>query len=308
MNVTVRQLQAFLAVAEHRSFTRAAERLHVAQSAVSVLVRELEHELGIRLFDRTTRRVELTEPGREFRSHAEKLLADLDHAVRNAHDLAARRRGRITVAAPPLLAATLLPQVIATFVQRFPGVRVGLIDAGTDQIVARVRSGEADLGVGTFAPEEDGIARRLLDRDTLMLFCSRKHALAARRQATWHDLKGQPLIALTRDSGIRALVDGILEPAGLGAQPAYEVSHIATALALVEAGLGVSVLPSYALAIIRSRSIVARRLINPMVTREIVVISGQGRSPAPAVPDLIELLESHARTINHPDRVSQVGG
>src|SRR4051812_23779186 len=149
MNVTFRQLQAFAAVAAAGSFTRAAERLHVTQSAVSVLIRELEADLGIRLFDRTTRRVEITEAGIDFRAGAEKLIADMEHAVRHTHDLVERKRGRITVAAPPLLAAAFLPRTIQAFQRAYPGIRVALIDVPTDQIVSRVKSGEADLGVGT---------------------------------------------------------------------------------------------------------------------------------------------------------------
>src|SRR5512146_1724896 len=102
MNITLRQLQAFVAVAGAGGFTGAAEHLHVAQSVVSILVKELEAELGIRLFDRTTRRVELTEAGREFQANAQRLIADLDHAVRQTQDLVERKRGRIAVAAPPL--------------------------------------------------------------------------------------------------------------------------------------------------------------------------------------------------------------
>ena len=128
MNVTIKQLQAFLAVAELGNFTRAAERLRVAQPALSQHVRELETELALRLFDRTTRRVELTAGGREFRSAATKILAELEHAVRNAHDLAEHKRGRITIAAPPLLAAVILPRAIAEFHARNSGVQIVLVE------------------------------------------------------------------------------------------------------------------------------------------------------------------------------------
>ena len=129
MAITLRQIQAFLAVAELGTFTKAAERLHMAQPALSQLVRELEHELGIRLFDRTTRRVELTEGGREFQGASAKIVHDLELAIQNANDLAERRRGRITVAAPPLLAAAILPEAIAEMRERYPGIRIALTGA-----------------------------------------------------------------------------------------------------------------------------------------------------------------------------------
>jgi len=296
MNVTLRQLQAFVAVADSGNFSRAAERLHVAQSAVSVLVRELERKLNIRLFDRTTRRVELTDAGIEFRATAEKLIADLEHAVQHTHDLVERKRGRIIVAAPPLLATALLPDAIAAFQRQYPGVSVSLIDARTDEIVARVRSGQADIGVGTFAADEDGLSRTRLTKDTLMLFCEASHSMATAAQPRWRDLKGLPLVTLTRDSGIRALVESGYEAATLAVErPAFEVSQIATVLALVEAGLGVAILPTYALVSCKNRNIVARPLSHPTISREIIAVTRSGRSLPPAGSDFIQLLQRNAK-------------
>jgi DNA-binding transcriptional LysR family regulator len=299
MNVTLRQLQAFVAVAESGNFSRAAERLHVAQSAVSVLVRELERKLNIRLFDRTTRRVELTDAGLEFRATAEKLITDLEHAVQNTHDLVERKRGRIIVAAPPLLAAALLPETISTFQKQYPGISIALIDARTNEIVQRVKTGQADIGVGTFAMDEEGLSRTRLTKDTLTLFCERSHSIASMAQVRWRDLKRLPLITLTRESGIRALVESGYESANLTIdRPAYEVSQITTALALVEAGLGISILPTYALVSCKNRSIVARPLSQPTITREVVAVTRSGRSLPPAGSDFIQLLQRTAKLRN----------
>jgi DNA-binding transcriptional LysR family regulator len=296
MNVTLRQLEAFVAVAEAGNFSRAAEQLHVAQSAVSVLVRELERKLDIRLFDRTTRRVELTDAGIEFRATAEKLIADLDHAVQHTRDLVERKRGRIIVAAPPLLAAALLPEAIAAFRRLYPGVSVSLIDARTDEIVSKVKSGQADIGVGTFSLEEEGLSRTKLTKDALMLFCEGSHPMTSVPNPRWRDLKGLPLITLTRDSGIRALVESGYETANLTLdRPAFEVSQIATALALVEAGLGVTILPTYALVSCKNRNILALPLSHPAISREILAITRSGRSLPPAGTDFIQLLQRNAK-------------
>ena len=120
MNITIRQIQSFLNVADLGSFTRAAEKMHTMQPALSQQVRDLESELGIRLFDRTTRRVELTEGGAEFRNIATKIIDDLEAAARNAHELAERKRGRVIVAAPPLLASAVVPRAIADFRNKYP--------------------------------------------------------------------------------------------------------------------------------------------------------------------------------------------
>jgi len=297
VDVTLKQIQAFLAVAELGSFTRAAERLHVAQPALSQYVRDLEAELGIKLFDRTTRKVELTEGGIEFRSAAAKSVEDLDHAVRNARDLASRRRGRLIVAAPPLLAAVILPRVISDFVARYPGVQIIILDARTDQIVDRVRTGQADCGIGTFAPSEAGIDRTTLARDSLLLFCSHESPFVHRTQVRWSDLRDQPLVTLTRDSGIRLLVERGYDSAQLPMRPDYEVSHIGTAIALVEVGLGVAVLPTYAFAAAHDRKVVARPLIEPTIARNIFMISPSGRSAPPALPAFATILRKHTRAL-----------
>jgi DNA-binding transcriptional LysR family regulator len=294
MNITLRQLQAFVAVALAGSFSRAAERLHMGQSGVSVLVRELETELGLRLFDRTTRRVELTEAGREFRADAERLIAQLDQSVRHTRDLVARRRGRLAVATTPLLASALLAKVIAEFRNAFPGVQVSLADLRTDQVVARVKAGEVDLGIGTFAPDEDGLDESHLLRDRLMLFCAADHPLARKTRPRWKDLKGLPLVTLTRESGVRGLVERCYEEAGLVARPDYELSQISTVLALVEVGLGISVLPTHALHSSRFRRVVARTLTAPEVSRDIVVVTRRGRSLPPAADDFVAILRRHA--------------
>jgi DNA-binding transcriptional LysR family regulator len=156
------------------------------------------------------------------------------------------------------------------------------MEARTDQIVERVRRGEADLGVGTFPADEDGVGRTLLIRDRLVVFCSRKSDLAARRKMTWSDLDGYDLITLTRESGIRFLVELGLHAHERQARPAFEVSQVTTAVALVEAGLGIAVLPTLAWATARDRAVVALPLGPPEMTREVVMIHRHDRSLSPA--------------------------
>ncbi|MGO4833761.1 LysR substrate-binding domain-containing protein, partial [Rhizobiaceae sp. 2RAB30] len=240
------QIQQFLAVAELGSFSRASKRLGTAQPALSQAIRDLEAELSVRLFDRTTRRVELTDAGREFQNSTTKVMEELQHAVEGVHMLAERRRGRLRIAAPPLLASVVLPQAIAEFQKRHPGITVQLADVGTEQIVESVRSGKADCGLGTFSPAEDGIERLSLVRDSLMLFCDHRSHFNEAATVTWRELADRPLITLTRDSGIRLLVEVGFEMAEIPFKPSYEVTQVTTAIALVEAGLGIAVLPTYA--------------------------------------------------------------
>jgi DNA-binding transcriptional LysR family regulator len=160
MNVTLRQIRCFHVVSELGSFTRAAQRLRMTQPGLSLIVRELEKALEVRLLDRTTRQVELTAAGREFLGATLRVIHDLDDSIRNARELTNRKRGKLTVAAPPLLAATLLPVAIADYKRAYPGIDAAVLDVQTDEVIARVRSGEADCAIGTFANEEVGIRRR----------------------------------------------------------------------------------------------------------------------------------------------------
>ena len=204
MNITIRQMEAFLAVAETESFTRAAERIHVTQSAISVLIRELEQQLQVRLFDRNTRSVNLTEAGRAFFPFVEKSLAELETAIRSTRELREKKRGRLIVAGPPLIASTLLPGVIGDFQKVYPGVTVILRDMLADDIALRVRTGEVDLGIGTFHLSDPGLLITVKATDRLVIMCPRKHPLAVKRKVRWIDLD--------RHSSLRQIVDRTIEP------------------------------------------------------------------------------------------------
>lgn len=302
MNVELRHLRGFMAVAEAGAFRRAAERLRISQPALSALIRDLERQVGVALFDRTTRRVEMTQAGREFLPQAEKLLADLEASLRGLTDLAQRRKGHVAVACAPLLGSVLLPGLIAAFGRAYPAVRVTLIDAGTDMIVDKVRNGEADLGIGTFAEGEAGISRLRLLRDTMMVFAPAGEAGAGkRRAATWAEIADAPLIALTRESGLRALVEMGFGGLGRPARPAYEVSHVTTAVALVEAGLGIAVLPAIARKIAHDRRVALRELRGPQVGRDISLISAAGRSLTPAAEAFASVARANAVKALAPD-------
>src|SRR5581483_7010461 len=204
MNVTLRQLRAFVAVGELGGFTAAAERLHVTQSALSVTVRSLERELGLRLFDRTTRSVELTAAGREFYPLAQKTLEDLTSAVEHSRDLAELKRGRVTVAATTVVSSILLPPAVARFNRDFPGIRVVLRDGAVPaQIAHMVAGGEADIGIAPAALAPSELDATLFMEDTLELACARQHPLARKTRVTWRDLAGESLIALSGDDAIR---------------------------------------------------------------------------------------------------------
>jgi DNA-binding transcriptional LysR family regulator len=224
-------------------------------------------------------------------------MADLQQAVRTARDLSERKHGRVVLAAPPLLAAMIAPPAIADYKQRFPGLEFHVIDAQSDVIVAKVRSGEADCGIGTFAPAEEGIRRDILFRDELMAWCSARAPITKAPNLRWKDLASAPLISLTRNSNIRALVDDAIGP---DVNRAYEVSHMTTAVMLAEAGLGVAVLPAYVWGFARAFKVASKYLIEPQVRREVSFIYSSQRALSPAAEGFCDILRKHARaTLPH---------
>jgi DNA-binding transcriptional LysR family regulator len=281
MNVTLRQIQAFLAVTELGSFTRAADRLGISQPALSQLVRDLEAQLGMRVIDRTSRRTEVAANAIEFEQAMRTLMTQFSDVTAAAVNLASLRDGRLCVAAPPTFSAIIMPPAIAEFKAAHPGIHLELIDT-SDAIEELVAKGLVDLGLGTFSPEIDAIDRSVLMRDSLMAFVSPSSSVAKMADVSWQDLAAQPKIGLTLESGIRRLVDTIFTSQGIGLDYAFAVRSIATVLAFVEAGLGVAVLPSYALVLGGARKIKAMPLIGPSVERDICLIKRRGRSLTPA--------------------------
>jgi len=295
MNITLRQLYGFKAVADVGTFTAAAQRLRVAQPALSIHIRELEQELGAKLFDRTTRRVELTAAGREFLQSVDKLIYDLENAVQNARNLAERKRGRLVVAAAPLLAAMIVPPAIADFKRRYPSIDVSVIDSQTNVIVEKIRVNEADCGIGTFAESEEGIRSETLFEDALLAWCPAQSPVTLAPQMTWEMLANTPLIGMTRDSSIRFLVDQAFQSVGLHIRPSYEVSHMTTAVMMVEAGLGVAILPAYVWGFARTLKVAPRNLGQPEVRRQVSVIHASGRTLSPAADAFRHYLRKHSR-------------
>lgn len=295
MKPSLRQIEIFQAVVEHGNFSRAAERMNTTQPALSQAIRDLEEGLGARLFDRTTRRVDLTEAGRAFAASALSGLGAIERAVANVRDLTTLRAGRLRIAAPPLLAATALPRFVQAAAEQFPNLRIQISDVSTDLILDLVRSGRADIGMGTFHHNEDGLQATSILQDSLMVFLPEHHPLAARPTLSWRDLRDQPVATLTRESGIRLLVDVGFESASQPLRPVFEAHQIFTLLALVEAGQCLSVLPAYSQAALRGAAVAVRPLGDPPISRDVSVIRARDRSAPPAVQALLPLLRATVR-------------
>jgi DNA-binding transcriptional LysR family regulator len=296
MNVTLRQLRAFAAVAEAGSFTAAARELHLTQSALSVLVRELEREMGLQLLDRHTRRVQLSEAGREFLPAVHRLLGDLAGALAGVTELRDKKRGLLRVAAPQLMACTLMPQAIAAYRARFPDVEVRLTDTLPEHLLTGVLAGQVELAVGQDVAVDTAIERRTLFRDRHWLICPPGHPLARRRKLRWHELEPWTFIAPTRDFRQRVLPE--LDAAGRALMlraSTQEVSYMTTALGMVAAGLGLTVCPTYSASLVRAHGLTMVKLDAPDFHRDVCVYSASRRALSPAAASFVDLLGAFVR-------------
>lgn len=245
MNLSSRQLRAFVALAQERHFTKAAERCHQTQPAFSALIKTLEESAGVRLFDRTTRRVELTPEGELFNESALRLLNDLDSIMGNLQDHVAIRRGRVAVAALPSLAAGWLPGIYARFNAQYPGIALQLHDALLEPCVDLVRRGSVDIGVAAKGQDMNGLVAEPLCEDHFYLVCRHDHPLAQHSTVHLNQLKNSAIIQLGKSSSIRQSLSH--HAAFAGFESFLEVDHLATVTGLVAAGLGVSLVPSMTL-------------------------------------------------------------
>ncbi|RYZ13102.1 MAG: LysR family transcriptional regulator [Comamonadaceae bacterium] len=287
---SVRQLRAFVAIYHGGQLSSAAGQLSITQPAVTVLLRELEERLGVRLFDRTTRSLRRTEAANEAIGYAERVLAELDALGTDMKALAQGTRGRVRVAATSTIAQTLMPQALRRYMQAHPEVKVLIDDCAPGEFVEKIRSEQVDFGVGTLDGRVAGLSERVIVRDHLSVIADRSLRFPHPTQATWKQLATHPLITVKPGYGVRGMIDRAAAEAGVTLDVAHEVTLLGTALALAASGLGVSVLPTSMLAHTRYPDLVARRLVRPVVLRNIAVVSRQGRSLSPAAQAFADLL------------------
>lgn len=291
MNFDLTELQALIAVADQQSFRAAAEALHLSQPALSRRIGKLEAALGTPLLARTTRHVALTATGREFLEPARAALGGLQDAVLRLAGSTALRHGRVGLACVPSVAARVLPKVLRAFTARFPGVRVQLTDASASAVLAAVIDGQADFGIDFVGAQEPDVRFEPLGRETYVLVMPRTHPWARRRSVRWGELAGQRMVSVSRRSGNRVLIDQAL--AELPARPVafHEAEHVAGALALVEAGLGMAALPRLGVPT-RHPLLAAVRLVEPVVERVLGLIVPVARPLPPAAAALHDMVRA----------------
>jgi DNA-binding transcriptional LysR family regulator len=296
MNVTLRQLRAFTEIADAQSFTKAAKRLHVTQSALSVLMRELEQELGVRVLDRDTHNVRLSEAGRDLYPLVRHVLASLEDAVTSVTTLRDKKRGVLRVGAPHMMAFTLIPDVIATYSALFPDVEVFLADTSVGHMLAPLSTGEVELVVGPDVSAHEDIAQQLLMRQRHQLVCRPDDSFARARKVRWSDLREATFIVHDR-AFMNRLLPSLAASSGAPMEftAIKEVAYLTTAIGMVRAGLGVTICAPYAAPLVQAYGLVVRPLIEPASYREIFVYRSAKKSLSPAAEAFIDVISTYVR-------------
>ncbi len=295
MNVTLRQLRAFLCVADTGSFTGAAGQLHITQSALSLLIKDLESELRVRLLERTTRNVRLSEAGASFRPLVQGVLHDLERAIASVDDLRDLKRGVARIASPQLMSLTLLPEVLATHRARHPGVQARIVECLMEELEAKVLSGEADLGIGPERTVGADIDVVPLMKAPVMLVCPKRHPLALARRVTWKEVAGQPFVAQGGEYTARIDRDLHAWSKDLHLRPTDEVTYLTTALSLVASGLGVTASPGHVRKLAASFGLVMRPIVEPKMVRQFCAFLPRRRGLNPAAESLLASLRDIAK-------------
>jgi LysR family transcriptional regulator, carnitine catabolism transcriptional activator len=279
-NIKYRPLKAFLLAVELGSFTHAAERVGVTQPSFTALIHDLEGILGAKLFDRTTRSIELTAAGREFASRIARPVADLEEAYSSIFDLVAVKRGSVTLGALPSTALALIPSALRALRLAHPTLRVRMVEAHNDALIAMVRTNQVEFALATMLKPAADIAFHPIIQDRFFAVFPRGHELATRRSVRWRDLVPHDLILLSQGSSARAQFDRAVQERAPtpGTASRYDVTHMTTAIRLVRQGLGITLLPRLALPELNLGDLSARPLDDVSALRTIGMIHRGDRS------------------------------
>ena len=289
MNITLRQLRVFRSVADGRNFSRAGDHVGLTQPAVSRAILELEMQLGLKLLDRTTREVTLTEAGQSLAARLDRVLDELDQTLQDVAGLANASGGKVRVASSPTLSANLMPACIAACAAAAPGVEFMLLDRIQQDVLDSVRSGEVDFGVVIEPSATDDLHCENVLSDPFVILTLPDHPFAQKKSVRWSALDGADLVLLDHASGSRRLIDDALKQHGALCRVTQQLGHPTTVFRMVEAGIGISVMPALSLPPAGLSRLVVRPL-TPRIKRTIMLIRRRNRAPSPVAERVWKLV------------------
>ena len=293
VEITLRQLKALVAVLECGSFSEAAGTMHLSQAALSGLIKELESRLGVRLLDRNTRSVSASVVGAAFEPMARRVLATLDEALDSVTNLKDVRRGIVRVAAPETLSCTLLPEIIAGYGERYPGVDVRFQDVPIEEVLAGLHSGRTDIGFGPAGVlTDEAVEARVIRIDPLWAALRPDDPLADAASVSWKDLQDRPLINYMPNLALNVLSN---VPSRHHPRTVVPVHRVNTALSLLRVRQGYVICPFMAQSLVQGFGLVFRQLRQPTVTWKIAVFARERSSLSPAVESFVDFTLEAAR-------------
>lgn len=288
-SIKYRQLKAFALVVEAGSFRAAADWLSVTQPSLSALIKDLEDDLGIALLERTTRRCAPTEAGRVFYEDIRGALQQLEVSYRYVKEVGRGSRGRLSLAALPSLAAGIVTRAVGEFRRANPAVRIHLTERRNDKVLDAVRQGEVEVGVGSLWQADDELDFVELFRDRMMFVAPEGHAIATMRPTLKLADKFDLILMRAGPTEFALRASGTVKPV------AFEVEHLATAVAMVRHGFGVSILPSSVSEVMNMDGLVCREIEGPAATRRLGIIVRRGSQPSAPARRFLDLLRAAQR-------------
>ena len=289
MALNLVRIRSFIAVAEERQFRRAAERVGISQPALSGHIRELERDLGVALFSRTTRSVRLTAEGESFLHRAHRVLEDLNTAVLEVRERAQLKRGRVAIAATPTAASQVLPPIIASFTGRFAGVRVQVQEAVAPKVERLVTDGQVDFGVGPRPEGRTELAFNFLFYERLCGVLPIDHELAKRRRVRLAEIARYPLLTTAPGTAIFQSLERALRERAITFSADHVLTQHQTAIAMAAAGLGVALVPESMVTTADRRRVAVVEVIDPEVTADMGILQRKGGGSSSAANEFLKL-------------------
>ena len=291
INPNLKHLRIFVEIARRGSFRNAANALHLSEPATSQAVSQLESLLGVKLLDRTTRTVRISEAGLAFLADAERLLQGLDDAIAALREFASSGRGRVSIACLSSTVYRLLPPVLAEMKIRYPGIDVIFLDDNMRGILQKIDKAECDMAIVSEDPTIKLSLSIPLMEDTFQVVCRLDHPLARRGMAKGAELSKYEMVLLRRGSGIRDAVDRAFEAKSIQLNVVHETTQVLTLLGLVEGGLGITVLPSMLCPDPAHGAVAVIPLQKPSIQRKLGLIFASGREPSAAARLLADVVQ-----------------
>lgn len=286
-----RHIKAFLYVAQEGSFTRAAKKLHISQPALTIQIQQLEDEFGLKLLNRDRRTVSLTQAGSSLLPKLRQILDIFESATEEAQDLIGIRQGSLAIAVLPSVAAANLPKILGPYKQKHPNIEIKLADAPADKIIHLVKNGDVELGIGPWASRDRAIQFKSLFTDVMHVFFPNEHPLNSMGRLSLKQLIKYPHILTTQLTSVRKIVQQVLEDQDITIEVACEAAYLSTAISMIKAGLGISILPLTVLHAASCDGIAHRPIIEKGLSRDIGFITLRNRTFSPAAKEFMHIAE-----------------